>query len=296
MTSESLKETHPIYNIYSTDLLHKLYDLVSSQNMNDLDESIVLDYNILQLNNFFGNLLRIKNLNKCKLSLRGFIQTIQKKNNLETEKDEEICQINAISHANNNLIENLYKSVEPVHFRYILPNYLSTKKKNFNSKTELRGKFHIGNEVFNQIKLSTVKNKSLISNIKHDEVSLSRVIKIIYQIDEDSFSEENNTIVIPKSFGKRVSKRNSYIGSTKEFKEKVFNLNSNLNKNPIEKNKQKIICKTKFEQSNNMSISKWTCENQNQFKTPSVKNPPNSENIQLSKYFTLNTKFFNFNN
>lgn len=298
---DSIKETHPIYNIYSIELLNKLYDLVSSQNLNNLDESIILDYNIIQLNNFFRNLLRIRNVNKCKPSLKTFIQNINKNKNLPTENPEDTYQINALSRADNNLIENLYKSVEPVHFRYILPNYLSTKKKIFNSKTEPKGRFYLRDEVFTQIKLSTIKNKTFESKIKHDEISLSKVRDLIHQIDEDPFSNENNTIIIPESFGKRVSKKNSYISSSKQLKEKVFNFNLDLhlNKNLIQKNdnkKEKAILKTKCEENTNRPISEWTLVNQNQFKTPSIKNPPDSDNIELRKYFMLNTKFFNFNN
>lgn len=107
--------------------------------------------------------------------------------------------------------------------------------------------------------------------------------------------------MIPKSFGKRVSKKKSILKNSLEFNEEISNLNIKKNnfKNYFEKfNLEKD---KNFKGIDNMNqikqqISKWKIENQNCFQTPSMKIPQNLEDLEIGKYFTLNPKFFNFKN
>ena len=103
--------------------------------VNGADEenvSEIFKFNLIQLKNFFGNLIRIKNIEKCKFSIREFIVKIQNRESINKNgnlKETNEYSIDSNSRPDNNLVDNIFKSVEPVHFRYILPNYLSTKKK-----------------------------------------------------------------------------------------------------------------------------------------------------------------------
>lgn len=153
-------------------MLNELYEFVSNQKIIKTEEVNILNFNLLQLKNFFDNLVRIKNLEKCKPSLKKFIKNIQIKNELDNPNRTKI-DIN--SHYDNNLVDNLFKSVKPVHFKYMLPNYLSTKKKVFNSKNPNIENLNCASGAFQKIKLSTVKNKNCQNKLKGFDNSFSKV-------------------------------------------------------------------------------------------------------------------------
>ena len=161
-----------------------------------MKEQQIFEFNSSQIRNFFSNLVKIKNLSICKPVIRNFLIRYQEFKDLRDLKLQKYkIPDNSLP---NNLAQNLMKSIEPFNGQLILSDYLNTKKKSFQNDMKANGRFSspqlIGNEVFKNIKLSTVKVKP--RNLNRTSSNIEQARKENFQLMQDISKVVSRLVII----------------------------------------------------------------------------------------------------